>query len=276
MVLTRSKSPAVKLTSTMKDKAAAANPQDNDDAGTSSEAAGINEPEHQEAANGAQVRGIVEAIILAFSDKRLVEERLAPALGPLLAPALAPALHDCFMMELQQRDDKIKHLEQHLQESQSKIEELEQYSRRNCLVVHGVKETPGENTDDFICKLAKEKLEVDVEPTDIDRSHRLGEKGKQDRQGRTITRPIIVKFAAYRSRAKFYGARSKLKKTGIFIHENLTTERQKLLKKVKYKYPGPTNRTWTQDGRIKVKTDTNRLVVITTNKDWEEHIKSLP
>ena len=41
------------------------------------------------------IQPIVEAIILAFTDQRLMEERLAPALGP----ALAPALHSCFMME---------------------------------------------------------------------------------------------------------------------------------------------------------------------------------
>ena len=212
------------------------------------------------------IQPIVEAIILAFTDQRLMEERLAPALGP----ALAPALHSCFMMELEKRDDQIKELEKNLTIAESRIEELEQYSRRNCLVIHGVKETTGEHTDQLICDLAKDKLTVDIKPEDIDRSHRIGERGRSDRRGRPLHRPIIVKFCGYGPRSSVYASRSKLKTTGIYIHENLTSERQSLLRKVKSRYNQEQHKVWTQDGKIKVKTP-NRLFTIASNSDWKEH-----
>ena len=211
---------------------------------------------------------IVEAIIRAFTDKRVVEKRIAPALGP----ALAPALHDCFMMEIEKRDAKIKQLESKLSKVEDRVEELEQYSRRNCLVFHGISENAQENTDDLVCKVAKDHLGVEIQPQDIDRSHRIGQKGKVDRKGNTLPRPVIAKFATYGPRSRVYAARSKLKSTRIFIHENLTSHKQKLLKKVRTTYPPPNNKVWTQDGKIKIKT-TNRLFTITTENDWTEHCK---
>ena len=214
------------------------------------------------------IETIVEAIIQAFTDKRLVENRLAPALGP----AIAPALHDCFMLELEKRDEKIKRLESKLSNVEARVEELEQYSRRNCLVIHGIKENPQENTDELVCELAKDHLEVEIQPHDIDRSHRIGEKGRLDRKGNALPRPIIAKFATYGPRSRFYAARSKLKSTRIFIHENLTIERQKLLRNVRSKYPPPNNKIWTQDGKIKIRT-TNNLFTIASHDDWSEHCK---
>nr|XP_054748058.1 LOW QUALITY PROTEIN: S-adenosyl-L-methionine-dependent tRNA 4-demethylwyosine synthase TYW1-like [Lytechinus pictus] len=210
----------------------------------------------------------VKAIVQAFSDKRLVEERLAPALGPVLAPAL----HSCFMMELQ-RDTKIQQLETKLLKAEARVEDLEQYSRRNCLVIHGITENINEDTDQIISKLAKEKLNVDITPLNVDRSHRIGVRGRVDRNGHPIHRPIIAKFTTYGPRSLIYEARSKLKSTSIYIHENLTSERQKLLRKVKEKYPTP-NKIWTQDGKIKVKTTSNNKIVISYESDWEKHKQS--
>ncbi|XP_041462187.1 uncharacterized protein LOC121413437 [Lytechinus variegatus] len=234
---------------------------------------GLGERAQQKATTKSQrideLNSIVEAIVQAFSDKRLVEERLAPALGPVLAPAL----HSCFMMELQKRDTKIQQLESKLLKAEARVEDLEQYSRRNCLVIHGIKENINEDTDQIISKLGKEKLDVDITPDNIDRSHRIGVRGRVDRNGHPIHRPIIAKFTTYGPRSRIYEARSKLKSTSIYIHENLTSERQKLLRKVKEKYPTP-NKIWTQDGKIKVKTTSNNKIVISSESDWEKHKQS--
>ena len=71
----------------------------------------------------------------------------------------------------------------------NKIDELEQYSRRNCLLINGIKEAdpPNENvseetsevstqknTDTAVLLLFNEKLGVDVHIKDIDRTHRIG------------------------------------------------------------------------------------------------------
>ena len=176
-------------------------------------------------------------------------------------------------MELEKRDSQIKELRKNLTTVEDRLEEIEQYSRRNCLVIHGVKETTGESTDNLIRNLAKEKLNVDIKPENIDRSHRIGMGGKSDRKGRPLHRPIIAKFTGYSPRSLIYSARSKLKSTGIYIHENLTNDRQKLLKKVKVRYSQPDQKVWTQDGKIKVKTENrqNRMFTIASKTDWTEH-----
>ena len=112
----------------------------------------------------------------------------------------------------------------------NKIDELEQYSRRNCLLVNGIKkvdppnehvseetsEVPTqENTDIAVLLLFNEKLGVDVHIKDIDRTHRIG---RQKQKNKDAPRPIIVKFSNYNPRQKVFQARRKLKGTQITIY----------------------------------------------------------
>ena len=54
------------------------------------------------------------------------------------------------------------------------IEDLQWYSRRNCILIHGIPE----ERDDNICELALDifnnKLGVGVDLSELDRTHRLG------------------------------------------------------------------------------------------------------
>ena len=54
------------------------------------------------------------------------------------------------------------------------LEDLQQYSRRNCILVTGIPEQKGENTDKLVKELSAERLEVPLNDEDIDRSHRVG------------------------------------------------------------------------------------------------------
>ena len=42
----------------------------------------------------------------------------------------------------------------------SDVDELEQYSRRNCLLLHGVQENENENTDDIVLRIMSEELNI--------------------------------------------------------------------------------------------------------------------
>ena len=85
-----------------------------------------------------------------------------------------------------------------------KVDQAEQYSRRNCLRISGVKEHPFESTDDIVLKMAAD-IESEVQLSDIDRSHRVG----NPKTPRSKPRDIIVKFATYRSRRSFYKQRKR-------------------------------------------------------------------
>ena len=109
--------------------------------------------------------------------------------------------------KIKSEGEKIKLLENRVEileeekESQGKeIDDLEQYSRRNCLLLHGVVETKDECTDDIIIKTCAEELGIDVKQEDLDRSHRLCKVKRNDNK----PQPTIVKFARYAVRNKVF------------------------------------------------------------------------
>ena len=87
-----------------------------------------------------------------------------------------------------------------------------QYSRRNCILVHGMKERENEDTDTVVTETLNELLQEKLTDIDIDRSHRIGrlKKGKQ-------SRPIIIKFARYNIRNIVFNNKKKLKDTGLVL-----------------------------------------------------------
>ena len=77
-------------------------------------------------------------------------------------------------------DDAIRKLESMVGDLESANEKLrldsdaqEQYSRRNCLLLHGIPETELD-TDAAVMSVCSEKLGVQLTKSSIDRSHRLG------------------------------------------------------------------------------------------------------
>ena len=126
----------------------------------------------------------------------------------------------------------------------NQLDRQEQYSRRNCLLLHGVDETDHEVTDDIIIKTIKDKMDVEITPESIDRTHRLGK--KQQNTGRP--RPIIVKFSTYNTRHKIFRNKKVLKGKGVSITESLIQKRVELLKKAREEHGFKS--VWTQDGKI--------------------------
>ena len=87
-------------------------------------------------------------------------------------------------------------LKEHLKDVEQNVNRQEQYSRRNCFLIHGIKEERNENTDDIVVKFIQDDLQEEINFEDLDRTHRTGKvnNGK--------SRPIIVKFARYNVRKK--------------------------------------------------------------------------
>ena len=128
------------------------------------------------------------------------------------------------------------------------IDRHEQYSRRNCILVHGVKESENEDTNVVVTETLNELLQEKLTDVDIDQIHWLGKlrKGKQ-------SRPIIIKFARYNIRNGVFKNKKKLKDTSISITESLTQKRIQMLTKARNKFLF--KNVWTQDGKLLVKSD---------------------
>ena len=81
------------------------------------------------------------------------------------------------------------------------MDEADQYSRRNCVVLHGIPAEGGEDTDKIATDFFNEHLNIKINKFDIDRSHRLPSSKK----------PLIMKFVRHNIKSKVYAARKNLK-----------------------------------------------------------------
>ena len=164
---------------------------------------------------------------------------------------------------------EVKQLTSRVSTLESASDTAEQYSRRNCLRLVGLSETPFESTDDIILDIASE-MDVTLSPADIDRTHRLNQPSKW-----TTPRSIIVKFATYRARSRFYKARSGLKGNDkyskVYINEDLTSSRSKLFKCARKLYKDRLiQNCWTFDGRVFVKDHVDKQHLISNPSDLEK------
>ena len=104
--------------------------------------------------------------------------------------------------------DKIDKFEKERQEQKKVIEELrgevsslneklngfteqvdlqEQYSRRNCLLIHGITKGNQENTDNLALEIFREKLDIALTQRDLDRTHRIS---KNDKRSNRLDQPL--------------------------------------------------------------------------------------
>ena len=54
------------------------------------------------------------------------------------------------------------------------IEHLQQYSRRNCILIHRIPEEREETTDELALGIFNNKLGLDIDFSELDRTHLLG------------------------------------------------------------------------------------------------------
>ena len=69
---------------------------------------------------------------------------------------------------------KNSYLTKRLEQLDAVLERQEQYSRRNCLLIHGVDQVEGVDTDELSIEVAEEHMNQEIKHGDIDRLHRLG------------------------------------------------------------------------------------------------------
>ncbi|KAK3098258.1 hypothetical protein FSP39_017663 [Pinctada imbricata] len=150
--------------------------------------------------------------------------------------------------ELRNRVDRA---ESRVEEVNARIEELEQYGRRNSLRFHNVQVADPNDTDSVVVQICKDKLNVDITPDDICRSHVVG---RPNRAGKS---QIICRLRNWKVKNRIYSQKKKLKndQSRIFVTEDLTRYRQAVVSEVvKAKRAEKVTSFWTNDGRIFIKT----------------------
>ena len=100
------------------------------------------------------------------------------------------------------------------------LDQQEQYSRRNCLLTHGITEGNQENTDDLALEIFREISDIELD-LDLDRSHPTD---KNDKRSNRPT-PVIVEFIRYNDRKKILSKKNRIKNPGLQRLDLLHRER---------------------------------------------------
>ena len=246
----------------------------------------------------------VEAIAQNIVSDALKSKEFLTAIENAVRPAVEKQLAEVIerleqsegkVMELEvsmeKRKKEIKGLKKQIENQSDSIQKLqaemnsqEQYSRRNCLLVFGVKEEKSEDTTEVVRGIVSRHLGIELRKDDIDRSHRVQPRRRQENNSAYTTeqtqnkrtpppKPIIVKFTTYRVRHEVISNRRKLKGTGIGIDENLTKNNAELLNAAK-KTQG-VKAAWSSDGRILVLVPTSNGGTMTRQVWSKEDLKRL-
>ena len=157
---------------------------------------------------------------------------------------------DDFERDRLEKEKIIKDLKEEVTYLRGKVDDItaetdrqEQWSRRNCLLIHGISGNKNENTDVLAMEVIETKMDIKITDNDIDRTHRIR---KPKNNGKP--RPVIIKFVRYNDRKKIFSSKKLLKDSGVSITESLTAFRMKKLNNARETF-GFRN-VWTVDGRI--------------------------
>ena len=66
-------------------------------------------------------------------------------------------------------------------EIEQQIDRQEQYSRRNCLLIHGIEERRHKVNDELVNQTIKSEMDIDIDVKDIDRTHWIDAKTENKR-----------------------------------------------------------------------------------------------
>lgn len=114
---------------------------------------------------------------------------------------------------------------------EEKLNYLENQSRRDNIVIKGLREEDKETWEDSAVKVIEvgKKIGVEISKNDVLRAHRIGGNGCQ--------RPLVAKLRTWKIKEEFMKNKAKLRGTDIIVHEDMSKrtieERKHLLEELK-------------------------------------------
>ena len=82
-------------------------------------------------------------------------------------------------------------MNERIEELENKIDRQEQYSRRNCVLTHGIAENKEESLDQQAIDFINENLDIKIDEIDIDRFDRIGRSDKTKKKARPVSHSKI-------------------------------------------------------------------------------------
>ena len=108
------------------------------------------------------------------------------------------------------------------------VDNLEQYGRRNCPILHGLRNLPNIHSNyynfvEYIIGTINHHLNMNLTPQDVDIAHPL----RKATNGKT---PVIIKFVRRSYRNATYQKKRLLASSGLALTESLTKKKIKFAK----------------------------------------------
>jgi hypothetical protein len=227
---------------------------------------------------------LIEKITTAFSTSfNTCIDRIVDAIDKKLSHRL-----DCQSTEIfdvNKRIDRLEQANKHLESDNNLLkdqisqltakcdslslacDDLEQYSRNSNLLIHGVlpisQGTTEDGLTDHVVDLLNKYLGTTIQGGDLSAVHRIGRSTPTASSTHPKPLPIIVQFVNRKSRNQVLSLRKNLKGKGFSITEQLTARKALLLKKAaEYVANNKVQAAWSHEGRVLVKSLTNRTIVI--------------
>ena len=151
---------------------------------------------------------------------------------------------------------------------QIRMNQQEQYSRKNNVLVFGVRDTDrhenATTTEKNIINIFKNKLGIDMLPADIQAAHRLG-KFLPDGN-----RPIIVQFVNRKAKLHVLSRRKNLRGQNMAISEDLTQENLRRLSSIKNL--NCVTQAWSSHGRLFAKNQNEKVKEVKPQEILSEHL----
>ena len=121
-------------------------------------------------------------------------------------------------------------LKEKVQSLESQITVQEDYSRKMNLRLDGVKEEPGEDTEEVVRGILRSKLKI-ADRMDIDVCHRVGKRQdvgqSQGSSKKNRQRTVLVRFTKLSDRNRVWARKRELKGSNIFINEDFSIQTEK-------------------------------------------------
>ncbi len=156
-------------------------------------------------------------------------------------------------------------------ETKTRIDDIEQDSKMNNLRFAGIPEEEGEDLQNKVLVITKEKLNLQsISENDIDLCYRLGRavEGKH--------RDVLVRFQSRDKRNLIYQCRRNMPREDptVYINEDLTLRRSKLFYDARCKKKaGRVSAVWTQEGTIVIRiNDSSEALHIKTHRDLRDAV----
>ena len=146
---------------------------------------------------------------------------------------------------------------------------MEQYGRRNNIRIVGLRnDKPFETSQDTawqVVNFINDKMDINISVHQIDIAHRLGP------YSRDTNRNIIVRLISRQVKFNVLTHCKELKKTGVYINEDLTHTNQKVLSSMRLKDPKTVERAWSYEGKLYLRrkgANENELITYSHFDEW--------